>query len=178
MKNEMISEEIRRGLKIMRSLKPLNEEIDNGGMDSGSIPYTNNDDLLASITQACKGNFGADFSNNKSPMVYYPNEKDVVVTGTIPTLDNATFRFSFNGTKGKGCELTANPIILDDNKLRIVNVIYGTYKNWVEELKKSEDIKPMSLRGKDEGGNMNAAQPSNDNNNTINNNITPGDDLD
>ena len=165
-----LNEDMRRTLNAMRNLSRQVIKEDVSQDDGNSVPYTTNDDLMNSITQACKANFGADFSGNKSPMMYYPEDKDVTITGSIPTLDNATFKFSFNGKHGEGCELTANPIILDDNKLRIINVIYGTYKNWVDELKKSEDIKPMTLRGSDE--------PSDGQDQTANNNMTPGDDLD
>ena len=165
-----LNEEMRHTLDRIRQMsKHVLIENTNQG-DGDAVPYTQNDDILVSITSACKSNFGADFTGNKNPMMYYPNDKDVTISGTIPTLDNATFKFSFNGKRGKGCELTANPIILDDSKLRIINIIYGTYKNWIEELKKSEDIKPMTLRDSDE--------TPNDGTQTKANNITPGDDLD
>ena len=37
-----------------------------------SIPYNMQDELMASSIETCKKQFGADFENFKTPMLYYP----------------------------------------------------------------------------------------------------------
>ena len=45
-------------------LKENNEKTD-------GIPYTSNDELMSSSIEAAKTQFGADFSNHETPMLYY-----------------------------------------------------------------------------------------------------------
>lgn len=127
---------------------------DNGKKDSKeleTIPYTNNDELLTSTLQTCKERFGASFTKSKTPMLYYPKDGDVTLTGEISSLNNAVFQFRYKDATGNGCYLWIEPIHLSDESLRIMNIINGIYKNWKNELSTSEDIKPMSMR---DGGSL------------------------
>lgn len=133
--------------------KALNEA-ENGKNDNpdDGVPYTMQDELMQSITQTCKQQFGADFSKSDSPMIYYPNDGggNVILSGIIGSMDNAKFHFKYKGNDG-GCFVWTNPVILNDENLRTLNVIYGVYKNWKKELGECEDIKPMSMKN-DNGG--------------------------
>lgn len=129
-----------------------------------TIPYTSNDELLNSITQVCKEKFGANFTKSKTPMLYYPKDGDITLTGEISSLNNAVFQFRYKDSSGSGCYVWLEPIHISDETIKMLSIINGVYKNWKNELATSEDIKPMSMR--DEGmlgGNEN---------------LVPGDDLD
>lgn len=111
-----------------------------------TIPYTTNDELLSSITQTCKERFGANFTKSKTPMLYYPKDGDITLTGEISSLNNAVFQFRYKDSTGNGCYVWLEPIHISDETLKTLNIINGVYKNWKNELATSEDVKPMSLR--------------------------------
>lgn len=120
-------------------LKENNEKTD-------GVPYTSNDELMSSSIEAAKTQFGADFSNHETPMLYYPQDGDVILSGTIPSLNNAKFQYRYKDSSGMGCYFWSDSLILNDENLTKVSRILGVFKNWKADLEKSEDIKPMSLK--------------------------------
>ena len=138
------------------------DEWDDAEKDDDAVPYTTDDELMTSIVDTAKKQFGADFSKIKSPMLYHPEDGNVTLSGEVGSLNDAKFQFHYKDN-GTGCRIWINPISLNNDTLRTLSVIYGVYKNWQKELASSEDIKPMSL-----------------NNNTVNGqhgNMVPGDDF-
>ena len=133
-----------------------------------TIPYSTNDELLSSITQTCKERFGANFTKSKTPMLYYPKDGDVTLTGEISSLNNAVFQFRYKDATGNGCYVWIEPIHISDETIKVLNIVNGVYKNWKNDLATSEDIKPMSMRN--EGILGDEPEPAAD--------VTPGDDLD
>ena len=120
-------------------LKENNEKTD-------GVPYTSNDELMSSSIESAKTQFGADFSNHETPMLYYPQDGDVILSGTIPSLNNAKFQYRYKDSSGMGCYFWSDSLILNDENLTKVSRILGVFKNWKSDLEKSEDIKPMSLK--------------------------------
>lgn len=157
--------EVRR---ISGGLLKENEEQDaNGDKNenaSDSIPYTMQDELMSSITQTCKTQFGASFTQSKNPMLYYPGSDDITLSGTISSLNDAKFQFRYKDSNG-GCYIWTEPLLLNDDNVKLLSVIYGVYKNWKQELAGSEDIKPMSVRNE---------QSNYNNSNSV---MVPGDDF-
>lgn len=142
-------------------------DTDKGALDT--VPYTTNDEMLSSITQVCKERFGASFTKSKTPMLYYPKDGDVTLTGEITSLNNAVFQFRFKDSTGNGCYVWVEPIHITDETIKTLNIINGVYKNWKNELSTSEDIKPMSMRNEGVlGGELNESLVD----------ICPGDDID
>ena len=133
-----------------------------------TIPYSTNDELLSSITQTCKERFGANFTKSKTPMLYYPKDGDVTLTGEISSLNNAVFQFRYKDATGNGCYVWIEPVHISDETIKVLNIVNGVYKNWKNDLATSEDIKPMSMRN--EGILGDEPEPAAD--------VTPGDDLD
>jgi hypothetical protein len=133
-----------------------------------TIPYSTNDELLSSITQTCKERFGANFTKSKTPMLYYPKDGDVTLTGEISSLNNAVFQFRYKDATGNGCYVWIEPVHISDETIKVLNIVNGVYKNWKNDLATSEDIKPMSMRN--EGILGGEPEPAAD--------VTPGDDLD
>lgn len=126
------------------------EEYDGVGDDDKKegVPYTMQDELMQSITQTAKTQFGADFTKIENPMIYYPENGDVELNGVIGTLNDAKFQFKYKDTNG-GCYIWVSPLNLNDNSLRTISVIHGVFKNWKQDLANAEDIKPMSIRNED-----------------------------
>jgi hypothetical protein len=116
--------------------------------NSDAVPYTMQDELMANITQTAKTQFGADFSQSKTPMLYYPKDGDVVLSGTISDMNDAKFQFRFKDSTGSGCYVWVSPLQLTDETINKLSVINGVFKNWKKELSGVEDIKPMGFNNK------------------------------
>lgn len=150
MKNEntILTESIAR----LRQLKDkLNEEQEqNDALDA--VPYTVNDDLLAEMTNEAKSLFGADFSKSKTPMLYYPKDGDVTLTGEIPGLENAKFQFKLNSNSdGSGIILWVDSLPISDSAISTLSKLNGAGKNWKKRLNEigRQDVKPVSVRDND-----------------------------
>ena len=82
---------------------------------------------------------GAQFSKpdsakvSESPLIYMPNENNLIFSGIIPCLNNLKFQFKLRTNTGDGCFLTTNGLVLNDKNLEILNKLYGFYENWKEQ---------------------------------------------
>ena len=121
----------------------LTEDIEEKNTEG--VPYTTNDELMSSIVETTKTQFGADYTGFTNPMLYYPEDGDVVLSGKIPTLNDMKFQFRFKDQNG-GCYIWSSPLTLNRETLSTLSKIYGVFENWKNELKTSEDIKPMNLK--------------------------------
>ncbi len=140
--------DISKTIKVMRNIQQkgvslvLNESENQDELTQGAIPYTNQDVMFKNSLQPCRTQFGADFSKLKNPMLYYPEDGDITLSGIIPSLNNAKFQYRCL----KGCFLWLDSIQLDDNTISLINKIYGVYKNWRQELITTEDNKPLAYK--------------------------------
>lgn len=141
-----ISETIRamRRIQDMGAIHILNESENNESKDA--VPYTNQDEMLKNSLQPCRTQFGADFSKLKNPMLYYPQDGDITLSGIIPSLNNAKFQYRYLEPSGNGCFLWLDSIQLTEDTINRINKIYGVYKNWRQQLSTSEDNKPLKLK--------------------------------
>lgn len=117
----------------------------------GGIPYSPQDELLQSIMQTSKQQFGADFTNIKTPMFYYKEDGDVTFSGMIPGLNDSKFQFRLKDPSGIGCYFWSGEgsMMLSDENILTLTKILGVYKNWKKELVTCEDIRPTNYRNND-----------------------------
>ena len=155
-------ESVNRWRQILSEGQDFKEKKDDG---VEAVPYTQQDELMSSITQTAKSQFGADFSKLKTPMLYYPKDGDVTLSGEIGGLNDAKFQYRYKDNAG-GCYVWISPINLTDDTLRTLSVILGVYKNWKKSLSEAEDIKPMSMANSEPQGTQQPQQPQ-----------VPGDDM-
>lgn len=146
-----ISEMIKTIRDIQRdpSKIKLNESDDFNTKKEGAqdaVPYTNQDEMLKNSLQPCRTQFGADFSKLKSPMLYYPQDGDITLSGVIPSLNNAKFQYRLYEPSGNGCFLWIDSVQLTEDTISRINKIYGVYKNWKQQLTTTEDNKPLALK--------------------------------
>lgn len=128
----------------MNSFKiKLNEDIDNDTAED-AVPYAKDDDIYTTSTESAKSGFSAKFPES-NPVLYYPSEDDVVMSGTIPSLKNAKFRFSHKDSTGQGCYIWVDSLQLTDEVLGTLNKVLGVFKNWKDSLNKIDDLRPMSM---------------------------------
>ena len=150
-KKNDIRETFNRFRKALNEAESEDSKKEKEKKESNGVAYTQQDELLRTSTQAAKEQFGADFSNLKTPMLYYKDDGDVTLSGEIPTLNDAVFQFRYRDPSGCGCFLwTKGQLILSDENLKKLHKINGVYKNWVDELSVSEDIKPSNLRNEED----------------------------
>lgn len=150
-----ISETIRamRRIQDIGAIQILNESENEEGENTvekkeskDAVPYTNQDEMLKNSLQPCRTQFGADFSKLKNPMLYYPQDGDITLSGIIPSLNNAKFQYRYLEPSGNGCFLWLDSIQLTEDTINRINKIYGVYKNWRQQLSTSEDNKPLKLK--------------------------------
>lgn len=160
---------IREDLNIVRSIfnkktnnnkSYITEGVDNTNNNADAIPYTKQDELYNSIIEACKTQFGADFSKNQTPMLYFPQGEDIKVSGEIPLMQDAKFQFSFKDNEG--CQIWLNPLQLTDETLDKIRLILGVYKNWKNEVQQYGDYKPMSANQNIQSNTQPNLQPGDD----------------
>lgn len=99
---------------------------------------------------------GAQFSKpnkenvSESPLIFMPNENNLIFSGTIPCLNNLKFQFKLRTQTGDGCFLTTNGLDLSEKNLGILYKLYGFFKNWQEEWnKESSTLEQMAIHLKE-----------------------------
>ena len=143
---DMSNNDIRETFKRFR--EALNESEENNVDDKkGGIPYNQQDEILQTSMQTAKQQFGADFTNIKTPMFYYKEDGDVTLSGEIPSLNNAKFQFRYKDPSGNGCYFWSDgQIILSDENIKKLSKINGVFKNWKNDLSSAEDIRPTNMK--------------------------------
>lgn len=180
MKKDKEYVDIRETFNCFRNLQLNEEEAEktrknDNADDADAVPYSQQDELMSSIMQTAKSQFGADFTNAKTPMLYYPKDGDVTLSGEIPGLGgDIKFQFKYKDASGNGCFIWCNYMVLSDETVKKLSVINGVYKNWKEELSTAEDIKPMAY-----GGDSQKQMPQQDQNDQTQGGLgmQPGDDM-
>lgn len=127
---------------------------------SEPIPYTANDEVYTRLTDEAKKQAMANFSDNKTPIVYYPEEKNVKMTGVLPSLKNAKFEFDLQNGDGttSGIKLWGDALDLTDATINFLSTLNGLGKNWKKYILELQDYKPMSVRDNDDEGTQQTQQ--------------------
>lgn len=139
MKKSNSISDIRAGIDILRESGERGSDSDS----PASIPYSAQDVLMTDVLASSKQEFGADYNKIKNPMLYYPKDGDVTLSGIIPAFNDAKFQFRYKDMNSVGCYVWTDPYMaINDQSLLILQKMYGVYKNWKDEISKSEDYKP------------------------------------
>ena len=106
--------------------------------DNDAIPVTDDPKFGNNTLSNQKEEFrrviksNVEFSDN--PLIYYPNDRDLVFAGTITDLANLKWQFRLNDPSGDGCYIWVNGLQLSEDNLRKVNLIKNYYINWKNKL--------------------------------------------
>lgn len=169
----------RNNLDIYTTFNLLRENTERNKQDdveSDAIPYSAQDTLMTNVLASCKQEFGADFNQIKNPMLYYPSDGDITLSGVIPEMNDAKFQFRYKVGDGAGCYLWSNPYLpISDKTIQTLQKVNGVCKNWRDEISKSEDCKPSNFKDKNDVQNNTQGQAPSSINETV---LIPGDDLD
>lgn len=108
-----------------------------------SFPITKNTpqfgDVRESQEQALIKTIGESIELDDNALVYYANNKDLVLTGKINSL-SLTFQFRFNDPSGDGCYIWANSLQLTDTNNRTLGKIRDAFVNWKTALIQDGDL--------------------------------------
>jgi hypothetical protein len=79
-----------------------------------------------------------------SPLIFMPETKNMVFSGTIPALNNLVFQFVLETNTGNGCFIWVDGLILSKENIQTLNKLYGFYVNWREQWRtESADLDRM-----------------------------------
>ena len=140
-----LDNDIREMLNIIRESEDKNKE------RQDAVPYTSQDTLMTNVLASAKQEFGADFNSIKNPMLYYPEDGDITLSGIIPEMNDAKFQFRYKVGDGAGCYIWSNPYLpISDKTIQTLSKVNGVCKNWRDEISKSEDSKPSNYKDPDD----------------------------
>jgi hypothetical protein len=129
-----------------RILRENNNTKENENKTPDAVPYSAQDTLMTNILASCKQEFGADFNEIKNPMLYYPEDGDITLSGVIPEMNDAKFQFRYKVGDGAGCYVWSNPYLpISDKTIQTLQKVNGVCKNWRDEISKSEDCRPSNF---------------------------------
>ena len=87
-----------------------------------------------------------------SPLIFMPETKNMVFSGTIPALNNLKFQFVLETNTGNGCFVWADGLIVNKDNIQILNKLYGFYQNWREQWRtEAADLDRMVQNIKNNG---------------------------
>ena len=87
-----------------------------------------------------------------SPLIFMPETKNIVFSGTIPALNNLKWQFVLETNTGNGCFVWADGLILNKDNIQTLNKLFGYYKNWRESWRvEAGDLDRMVRNIKENG---------------------------
>lgn len=82
---------------------------------------------------------GESIELDDNALVYYPDNKDLVLSGKINSL-GLTFQFRFNDPSGDGCYIWANALQLTETNNRTLGKVRDAFVNWKTNLIQDGDL--------------------------------------
>lgn len=87
-----------------------------------------------------------------SPLIFMPETKNMVFSGTIPALNNLKFQYVLETNTGNGCFVWADGLIINKDNIQTLNKLYGHYQNWRDAWRtEAADLDRMVQNIKDNG---------------------------
>lgn len=87
-----------------------------------------------------------------SPLIFMPETKNMVFSGTIPALNNLKWQFVLETNTGNGCFVWADGLIVNKDNIQVLNKLFGYYQNWREQWRsEAADLDRMVRNIKENG---------------------------
>lgn len=96
-------------------------------------------DVRESQEQSIIKTLGENVEFEENALMFYPMNKDLVLTGKINSL-NLAFQFRYNDPSGDGCYLWANALQLTDTNNRTIGKVRDAFVNWKNALIQDGDL--------------------------------------
>lgn len=127
--------------KIVRKI--LNVIRESKESSSDAYPILKTDHQFADVRESQEENIiktvGENVEFDEKALVFYPLNKDLVLTGKINSL-NLAFQFRYNDPSGDGCYIWANALQLTDTNNRTIGKIRDSFINWKNSLIQDGDL--------------------------------------
>lgn len=121
----------------MRIREKLNEEANSDNRMDG-IPVTDDakfgDKTLTNQKESFRKIIKSNVVYADDPLIYYPNDRDLVFAGVITDMQNLKFQFRSNDPSGDGCYIWVDGLALSDDNLKKINLIRNYYTDWRNKL--------------------------------------------
>jgi hypothetical protein len=133
--NEGISEK-KNGKKLLREAEDREKSNAIAITDDPMFGQNVLTNQIQSFRSSVEG--GAQFSKPEnedvasSPLIYLPDDGNLVFSGVIPCLNNLKWQFVLKTSTGNGCFTWCDGLILTKENMAILNKLYGYYVNWKE----------------------------------------------
>lgn len=96
-------------------------------------------DVRVSQEEALLKTIGEAIELGEKALVYYPEKKDLVLSGKINAMKVA-FQFRYNDPSGEGCYIWADALQLTETNNRTIGKIRDGYVNWKKNLVENGDL--------------------------------------
>jgi len=96
-------------------------------------------DVFTSQEEALKKTIGESINLGDKALVFYPNKKDLVLSGKIDSM-NIAFQFRYADPSGDGIYIWANGLQLTESNTRTVGKIRDAFTNWKSALIQNGDL--------------------------------------
>lgn len=131
----------------------INEDLKKKVITEENEPSSNNNETKFNITkntpqygdvrvsqeESLRKTLGEDIEMKEDGLCYYPNNKDLVLTAKIDSL-NLVFQFKYRDQSGDGCYIWANGLQLTETNERTIGKIRDSFKNWKDNLIQNADL--------------------------------------
>ena len=82
---------------------------------------------------------------HESPLIFMPEDNNLVFSGTIPSLNNLKWQFKLRTNTGDGCFIWSDGLIINEKNLKTLNKLQGFYENWKNDWQaESGDLERMA----------------------------------
>lgn len=129
----------RKMLGRVRQLLRESENADNDGngdKDGVAITDEYGERGLSGQKKAISSALQVNMSFDDNCLILYPEDNDIVFSGTIADLNGLKWQFRFNDPSGSGCYVWTGdgPLQLNQNTMDKLNKLSGYYKNWRKDI--------------------------------------------
>jgi len=96
-------------------------------------------DVFTSQEDTLKKTIGESIELGEKALVFYPKEKDLVLSGKITSM-NIAFQFRYADPSGDGIYIWANGLQLTEANSRTIGKIRDAFTNWKQNLVQNGDL--------------------------------------
>lgn len=96
-------------------------------------------DVRVSQEESLIKTIGESIELDENSLVYYKEDKDLVLTGKLNSL-KVVFQFRSNDDSGEGCYIWANMLRLTEANTKTIGMIRNAFSNWKNSLTENGDF--------------------------------------
>ena len=139
---ETISDSNNKLPELQSEKKLIKESVDEGEKTK-AFPISKNTpqfgDVRVSMEEAIIKTVGEQVVMKDDALLYYPDTNDLVINGTIPTL-NLTFQFRYQDPSGDGIYIWTDALQLSESNSKTIGKLRNAFLNYKSSLVNDADL--------------------------------------